>query len=392
VAFTAQDVYQLAVDAGKNADELDLDRFAFLLESFEIGWLRPLLREDAPRLAPLLKPPAKPASRAEAIERAGTMRGRGVFTAKLAASLWEAGVVDWSSSVKPHIQRVSRESEGKVDTSGDSVAQRLYDLATACNVVATDYMIGRMADVLHHFQPDALDFAPIIADAPRIQAALHKLRPSQEFVRIYGPTTTTSPDVMHRGLHSLEFDIELNRGVCSAFSVLLRELFGHHGLTKDSSYSELNAALASKNAPHTLEIERRGRRPKYTCVYMWMIEDNHNWSSGNCPVDKPLADLAKHWDKELVARVVQPLIRHPREKLLKFIVCVANDREQAKALVEEYNRGWRDFSQGHLSAEMDKRDARHCILLDDDERPRAVFVWGSTHAWSPPSDRGYSRF
>jgi len=56
-----KELYDLLFDADRNGDDCDLDRIAFLLECMPgLQWLKEAIREDMPRLATLLDPPAAP--------------------------------------------------------------------------------------------------------------------------------------------------------------------------------------------------------------------------------------------------------------------------------------------------------------------------------------------
>ncbi|HEY9777449.1 MAG TPA: hypothetical protein V6C81_27045 [Planktothrix sp.] len=375
-----QKLYDLIVEADAAASDIELDQIAFILEGFpNIEWLRQLIKEDAVRLSPLMEPPAEPLNLQFALLRCADYREREGFTGRIADLLCRQRTL--FQSERSQIERKKRQSSQPLSSNNDSLPQRIYNLITAADVVETELHLQLLGNTLRLFEQDVLDLLTLTQDAPRLRLELKKVPPKSD----YGLENKTFDSDFHTGLCMFSAKVRslFGTSLWASIETLLSELFAQYGLDDKSTFPELRAARETGRTPNTLKVERRGPRQSYPCVYVWMIEDNIG-RYGRTYLDKPLVQSAKVWDQKLVETFVQPCVKNPNEKLLKLIVCVANSQDEAKQLAEEYNRSWRLFSAGHLSEQMSAREARHVILLEEEERSRAVFVWGTDDWYTIP--------
>jgi hypothetical protein len=389
--MTAQRLYDLIVEADWHASDSDLDHCAFLLESFDgIDWLRALINEDAKRLANLMTPPMTPLSQQMALFRAVELQVKGGYVAKLALEIFHDRARALTSGSAEQIKRKAAQTSQKTPETParSSVEQRLYELITAIDAVDTDFHVKQVAEMLSKYRADVLDSKSLVQDAPRVAAALAHMQPSPDFLQRFGDETTESD--LKGGLHTIKIIIDLYRGALQEVALLLKELFAGYGAEHGTGYPRIRQLLAQKVWPNRITVERIAQKT-YTCLYVWMIEDNYGYSGySHLVLDKPLVESAKVWDRDLVEQIVQPLVAARQgEKLLKFVVCVANNRIHAKQLAERHANEWKLYTQGHLFEQLDARDARHVVLLEKEERPRAIFVWGNSTCYQSPDSGGF---
>lgn len=390
--MTAQRLYDLLIEADRSAQPMDLDRCAFLLEAFsDIDWLRTLIKQDAPRLAPLMEPPAKPLDHTRALLRSADYMGEPGYVGQLAEAICHnrAKVLRDGSCeeiVRKPAPAPADPTQATVSTAGDTVAQRLRDLLVVCDAMETDFHLDRLVEVLLPLKADVLDAATLLQDAPRINAALAKcLAPNHAGAHLlrHRPSDTSSQELL-QSLRACQRLSEMYGGLLAEVVAALGELFKEHGVQHDTNWREVDQWLRSDRTPKQLQVERRPAK-QYVCLYVWMIEHYGGSDYDSIKLERPLVQCSKNWDKELVEKVVQPLVR-PQERLQKFVVCVARSRREAVDLAEGLAHDFRIFRKGHLPKQLEARDARYVILLPETERSRAVFVWGKETNWYPPSD------
>ncbi len=390
--MTAQRLYDLIIDADWHAGDSDLDHCVFLLESFEgIDWLRALIKEDAKRMADLMTAPMTPLTKQLALFRCIELQVKEGHVARLALEIFQDRARVLTSGSAEQIKRKAAQTAEKTPETPaqSSVEQRLYELITAIDAVDTDFHVERVAEMLSEFRGDVLDSQSLVQDAPRVALALARMQPSPEFLRTYG--NATSETNLSSGLRKFEIFIQLYRGCVQGVALLLAELFVRYGARKSTDYLRIDQLLMAKVWPNQITVQRIAPKT-YTGLYVWMIENNSGETGyKSLALERPLVESAKNWDKDLVERFVQPLVDERKgERLLKFVVCVANNRNHAKQLAERYANEWRLYDEGHLAEQLDARDARHVVILENSERPRAIFVWGESTRWqSPDSWRSY---
>ncbi len=261
-----------------------------------------------------------------------------------------------------------------------SLEQRLYELLTAANSLDTDFHVTLIAEMLAEFGNRILDTRTLVQDAPRIASAHAALSSRTELMEhLYSVN-----DSVRYGLKTLDIMIDLYTGLMQDIARLLKELLERASENSEASLVEGRRFDESK-LPTAVEVERM-KVGSYSCIYIWMIEDNSlDGSLGGFRLKNSLVDSAKTWDRNIVENVVDPLVQQgAAQRLLKLVVCVAGDRAEAKRLAVQHANEWKLHSKGHLSQQLDQRDARHVVLLPTHEKPRAIFVWGGENCWEVP--------
>ncbi len=380
--MTTQRLYDLLVDVDCRASDRELDHCAFLLESFAgIDWLREIIQEDLPRLARSMDPPQSPITNEQALMRCLQYVGKEGYSSRFAQALFEDKARSLKEGNAARIKRKTLPATQPVDAPPcKSAGQRLYELITAADVVDTDFHVAQIAEMLALFG-STLDAKTLVQDAPRIQLAYNALASRTKMLAL----VHTTKDTAEYGLKSLDILIDLYTGVVQHVASLLKELVEgavQNGASRDEAMEERKS---TRIFTQSLAVERIPSNT-FSCSYVWMIEDNsHNGAYGAIELKSSLADSAKTSDRELVGNVVSPLLTKSKgERLLKFVVCVAGNRAEAKRLAEQYANEWQLFTRGHLLQQLDVRDARHVVLLPGNERPRAIFVWGKENHWQAP--------
>lgn len=384
-----QRLYELLLEADWQGTDMDLEHCAFLLDGFcDIDWLRVILKEDTERLAPLMDPLATRVSNWEALSRCKQYDMKGYYAKRIAVLLAYSPRTGPLASYSCHktIYRKHRQpTSPAVPSKPASIEQRLYELVTAISSVDTDEHVRTVAELLRDFGKQLLDTAALTQDAPRVAAVINE-KPRFDLASQWPERKSLYVYRLTSGLIRLEVLIDQYRGLVQDFARLLKELFASVGAVAFFADAAAYELLDSGRLPHTLRV-KRVHSLKYTCLYVWLIEDNR--CSPDCSEDQIATPLerARARDEQLVENVLKPLVEGGRRgALLKFVACVANDREHAKAIAIRLAHEQELFSPGHLLEQLDAREARHVALLAGSERPRAITVWGEESSYIPPQD------
>jgi hypothetical protein len=374
------------LEADWQGTDMDLEHCAFLLDGFcDIDWLRAILKEDTKRLAPLMQAQATRVSNWEALTRCMQYDMKGYYAKQIATLLAYSPHSLLRATSKNIFRKQHLPTIPDAPAKPASTEQRLYELVTAISCVDTDEHVRTVAELLRDFGKELLDIAALTQDAQRVWAVINE-KPRFDFAGQLPERKSLYVYRLTSGLIRLEVLINQYRGLVQNFARLLKELFASVGAVAFFADAAAYELLDSGRLPHTLRI-KRVHSLKYTCLYVWLIEDNRCRPDSSEDQIAPLLERAQARDGQLVEDVLKPLVEGGRRGgLLKFVACVANDREHARAIAIRLAHEQELFSPGHLLAQLDAQEARHVALLGGNERPRAITVWGEESSYIPPVD------